>query len=114
MSSDFRVTIRAEGRATVVALRGELDLASLTELEHVIDNVLRSSAELVVLDVAELEFLDVAGLRSILRTDHRLRARGQRLALAAPGPGIRRLLALTGQEDALRVFGSTADALERG
>jgi anti-anti-sigma factor len=114
MQSEFTVTIRLEQGATVVGLSGELDLASYPQLEHEIDRLLESAPEFVVLDLAELEFMDVAGMRSILRLDERLRAEGKRLAVAATPPPTRRLLALTGQEQALRLFESTSEALAEG
>ncbi len=111
IGSDLKVSSRTERGATVLAVSGELDLASVDTLEHAIDTIRATDSKLVVLDLGELEFMDVAGLRAVLRSDQRLRERGQRLAVAAPAPGVRRLLALTGQDDALSVFESTAMAL---
>ena len=111
METEFRVTIRREGRAAVLALAGELDLASLPRLEDAIDSALESGAEILVLDLAALAFMDVAGLRSVLRGEQRVRAARKRLVLAAPPPGVRRLFALTGQEETLSSFGSVSEAL---
>ena len=115
LESEFRVTIRPAD-PTVLVLSGELDLASYPRLEHAIDRVLESTptSELVVLDLSGLEFMDIAGLRSVLRSDQRLRGVGKRFVVASPAPGVRRLLALTDQERALRVFGSLDEAVERG
>lgn len=101
MSSNLEVSIGTEPLATVVAVAGELDLASYPRLEQAIDQVSGSAAETVVLDLAGLEFIDVAGLRAVLRSQERLRAAGKRLALRNQGTGVRRLLALTGLGDAL-------------
>lgn len=114
MQSEFTVTSRLEQGATVLAVRGELDLATYPTLEHEIDRVLASAPELVVLDLAELQFMDVAGLRALLRLDQRLRREGRRLAVAAIPAASGRLLTLTGQEQALRLFESTDEALASG
>lgn len=111
MGSNLRVTIRLERTAIVMVLGGELDLASFPQLEHAIDRALESDPELMVLDLEALEFMDVAGLRSMIRCEQQLRGRGKRLVIAAPGAGVRRLLALTHQQDALHVAASTADAI---
>jgi anti-sigma B factor antagonist len=109
--SNFRVTIRLERTVTVMVLAGELDLASFPQLEHALDRALESDPELVVLDLEELEFMDVAGLRSVIRSDQRLRGLRKRLVIAAPAPGVRRLLELTHQQDAIHIAASTAEAL---
>jgi anti-anti-sigma factor len=111
VGSNFRVTIRLERTAIVMVLGGELDLASFPQLEHAIDRALESDPELMVLDLEGLEFMDIAGLRSVIRSEQQLRGLGKRLVLAAPSAGVSRLLALTHQEDALPVAPSTAEAL---
>jgi anti-anti-sigma factor len=111
VGSHLEVSIRTEPAATVLGVSGELDLASFPVLEQAIASVSDSAPELVVLDLAELEFMDVAGLRAVLRSNERLREAGKRLAVASPGHGVRRLLALTQQDEVLSVFGSTAEAL---
>lgn len=111
MGSNFSVKIRLERTAIVMVLGGELDLASFPQLEHAIDRALESDPELMVLDLEALEFMDVAGLRSVIRSDQQLRGLGKRLVIAAPGAGVRRLLTLTHQQDALHAAASTAEAL---
>ena len=110
----FSMSIRSKRTATVVQLGGELDLASHHKLEDALAPALESGAELVVLDLGELEFMDVAGLRALLRSKERAASAGKQLVLVAPGPPISRLLSLTGQEQAFQVYGSVAAALEPG
>lgn len=111
MESEFRVTIHPKTQATVLALSGELDLASFPRLEHAIDRVLEAAdvPELVVLDLSELQFMDVAGLRSVLRSDQRIRGAGARLLVASARPGVVRLLSLTRQDQALQLVDSVPD-----
>ncbi len=111
MGIDFRITVRGERDATVLALAGELDLASHPRLEHAIDRALESGARLVVVELGQLEFMDVAGLRSLVRCAQRARAIAKRLVIAAPRASVMRLLSLTDQESALEVVASTSDAL---
>ena len=111
MGSDFRITVRSERNATVLALAGELDLASYPRLEHAVDRALESGAQLVVVEVEQLEFIDVAGLRSLVRAERQARGIGKRLVVAAPRPAVTRLLSLTDQQSALEVVATTGDAL---
>jgi anti-sigma B factor antagonist len=111
LGSDFTITIRRQHDATVLALSGELDLASCPRLEHAIDRALESGARLVVVELEQLEFMDVAGLRSMVRSEQRARGTGTRLVVAGPRAAVTRLLSLTHQESALEVVASTAEAL---
>src|SRR5205807_955855 len=101
LASNFRVTIRLERTAIVMVLRGELDLASFPQLEHALDRALESDPELVVLDFEELDFMDIAGLRSVIRSAQRLSGLGKRLVIAGPRGGVKRVIELTHQQDAL-------------
>jgi anti-anti-sigma factor len=108
---EFSLSIRSKPSATVVQLGGELDLASFHELEHALAPALDSASELVVLDLGRLEFMDVSGLRALMRSRRRAESAGKRMVLAAPAPAIWRLLSLTQQEQAFPVYGSVAEAL---
>ena len=81
-------------RAAVIALRGELDLAGAAALEPELTRV-QDSAEAVVLDLRDVEFMDSSGLRLIALATERARELGRRLALV-PGP-----------EQVMRVFDIT-------
>lgn len=111
MGSDFRITVRSERDAIVLALAGELDLASYPKFEDAIDSALESAPQLVVVDLERLEFMDIAGLRSVVRSEQRARGIGKRFVVAAPTAAVKRLLSLTDQERALDLVASTSDAL---
>ncbi len=59
----------------------------------------------IVLDLAELSFMDVTGLRTILDAARRARRAGGSLAIANPLPHIIRLLELTAIDQTLQVLG---------
>jgi anti-sigma B factor antagonist len=109
---EFEVRSRREREATVLVLRGELDLASHRALEQDIARALASPPVAVVLDLGALAFVDLAGLRSMLRSARRASGAGKRLLLANPPQALTRLVVLTRQESSVTVFGSVAEALE--
>ncbi len=112
MGGDFRITVRKEGDAAVLALAGELDLASHPRLEHAVDRALESGAPVVVAELEQLEFMDVAGLRALIRSAQRARGIEKRLVVAAPPAPVIRLLSLTDQAGALEIVASASDVLE--
>jgi len=102
-TEEFRATVHRRGQASILTLTGE----------RAIGRVLQADPELVVLDLAGVGFMDVAGLRAVLAADRRLRASGKRLVLAAPPRSVRRLLSLTGHEQAVSVLDSVEAALDQ-
>jgi anti-anti-sigma factor len=73
----------------VAAVSGEVDRSSAPELVEQLDGVLDAG---LVLDVSEVGFLDIGGLRALLALDARLRGAGHRLVLAAAPWPVRLLL----------------------
>ena len=54
--------------------------------------------------VRDLDFVDSAGLRALMRLDLRARAEGWDFAVAAPTPPVLRLLRLTGFDARLSIL----------
>jgi len=72
------------GRARIVSVAGELDLASSPRLSALLDRLCSERAALV-LDLTGCTFIDSTGLRTILGADARARRDGRRLVVI-PGP----------------------------
>lgn len=79
----------------VLTVRGELDLATADHLWAMLEPLITPGV-LLVLDAAELTFLDSSGLRILLLAGTKASASGATLRLAAPQPAVRRVLELTG------------------
>ena len=69
VQSQFRVEVRREGRGTVIAVSGELDLATSGALEQELERVESADAALLILDLGKLEFVDSTRL-SLVVTAH--------------------------------------------
>ncbi len=85
----------AGGGVTVVVLEGELDLAAVPELREQLTEAARGADRGVVLDMAEVTFVDSSALRELLRAHSGLRDAGRELVLAGVGPAVARLFELT-------------------
>ncbi len=88
------------GGERVMTLRGELDIASASNLERAL---LRSRpvGQRVVLDLADLRFMDSTGLRVLLRARVAAEKGRWELRMTNVPPNIRRLFDMTGVHDAL-------------
>src|SRR5438309_9156889 len=87
--------------ATVLTVSGELDMASSPALDDVLGRIDSSSRRRTILDLDGLEFMDVTGLRVLLRAHERVRKLGGHLILINVRNGVRRLLTLSGATDLL-------------
>jgi anti-anti-sigma factor len=96
----FGVTISfAEGRG-VLGVRGEVDLVTAPELGAVLEAVMDRGYRSVVLDLAELDFMDASGLRVIAHGVQRLGPTG--VTIRAPRPQVTRILEITGLAELVR------------
>jgi len=104
VESHLSIVVREQDRAMLLILDGELDIASSPQLEEEIERALRSDAELMVLDLADLRFMDVTSLRVLVSSHQRAERSAKRLVLINVGAQVRRLLILTRVIDVLSVL----------
>jgi anti-anti-sigma factor len=86
----------SDGTATLV-LHGDLDLLTAALLSEKLTQALDKGPERLIFDMADVPFIDCASARAIVVAGRALPG-GGRPVLRSPGPGIRRLLELTGLE----------------
>jgi len=106
----LRITGHDHEDGTVVAVAGELDLASGPHLAEHLSELASSARARVVLDLAHLDFCDCSGLSVLLRAHHRFALDGGWLRLSAPSPTIHKTLRLTGLARILVCYPSIAAA----
>jgi anti-sigma B factor antagonist len=114
MNTDFSVEERGEGSAWVLAVSGELDLRTSPELEERLARVWSTGAELVILDLRQIEFMDSTGLRVLLGAHQRAQETGRRFALVKGADQVERVLTLTGVRDLLTVVDAPEELLAAG
>jgi anti-sigma B factor antagonist len=110
VQSHFRVEVRNVDGATVIAVSGELDLASSPALQEELDRI-ASDSTLLVIDLRELEFMDSTGLSVLVRAHQRAEEQGRRLAMVKGPQQVQRLLSLTGVSDRLTVVDSPEELI---
>lgn len=82
------------GVATVT-VSGELDMATVPQLEDALSDAESVAERVVVIDLRGLDFIDLSGVRSIVSADRRVRRTDRELHVIA-GPRAERLFALAG------------------
>jgi anti-sigma B factor antagonist len=95
----------------VLELAGELDLAVGPRFHELVERVVADTPRLVVVDLAEVGFMDSTMLRELLRAHREVEEGGGRLVVAGAQPTVRRLLELTGTSDVFAISPSRDEAL---
>jgi anti-sigma B factor antagonist len=100
------------GGHPVVALRGELDLADAPDVASHLAAVVaaRARGPSIIVDLADLEFIDSSGLGVLVRAMKRIRESGGDLSLAAPQQQVRRILNITGLVHVFSVYTNVEQA----
>ena len=94
----------------VVAMRGELDLATAPRLCVRIDAARNVGSRRVVVDLPTADFCDSVGLRALIGSEREMAAGGGRMAVAVRADGaVGRLFGLAGAHELLEVH-EDADA----
>lgn len=96
MQTYLRVSVREQGHSTVVEVDGELDLASSRILDQALEDAWRKRPHLVVLELGDLRFIDMAGLRVLLSAKQQAERQDARLVLANVRDGVLRVMKLAG------------------
>src|SRR5689334_8498944 len=91
----FEVSCVESADQAQLSLRGELDMSSAPILTRELEAVEARHPREILLDLTELSFMDVTGLRTILDAARRARRDGGAVVIANPLPHILRLLELT-------------------
>jgi anti-sigma B factor antagonist len=85
-------------------LSGELDMATATSLELELRSAEAMRPPMLVLDLGELRFMGVSGLRSILDAARRARRDGRQFVVTNPVPHISRLFELTAIDQSVELM----------
>jgi anti-anti-sigma factor len=88
------VSVSAQGGVTVIALRGEADVATLPVVADALTRVTADQRGDVIVDLAQTEFIDTATLRALLRAREVLDWGGRQLTLRSPSRIADRVLAV--------------------
>jgi anti-anti-sigma factor len=111
VESNFSVETRNGDHAVVIGVTGELDLASSPALEHELEAGVATQAEVVIVDLRRLEFMDSTGLSVLVRAHQRATENGQRFGVVRGPQQVQRLLSLTGVADRITLADSPDELL---
>jgi anti-anti-sigma factor len=95
---------------TLVRLSGEADVTNIDALRNVLEDQVSADSRTLVIDLAELRFMDSSALHVILRVNRAMDRQGRVLALAAPRDAVAKMLRLTAADQLIPVYASVDEA----
>jgi anti-anti-sigma factor len=102
-------TVQRPGHV-VVRISGQVLAGENAELVAGLEGLLRLPAKRLLLDCAELEYLNSRGLGDLLHFYQRLKAGGGELAVCAATPNVMKVMRAVGLDRFLQIFPTVADA----
>ena len=90
-----------DGDLAFVRIEGDLDWYTSPQLERRLTELFDRDARQVVVELAELSFMDLNGLRTLASAVMRLRAHGGEIRLRSVRRNVTKLFALTGLAELL-------------
>ena len=110
----MRISHRLEGPVLVVALEGELDLATAPSVRGAVDDLLdRHRPGELVMDLAGVTFLDSSGLAVVLGRYRRLEGTGRSMRIVGARPVVRSVLEVAGVGQIMQIAGAPPDGAPR-
>jgi anti-anti-sigma factor len=107
----LQIATRRYRRVSVVALRGELDIAGAIDLRTHLRAASKASNDRLILDLSELTFIDSTGLAILMEYHTKTRASGGHLILVGVQPTVARVLGISGLHGRLNTSERLDDAI---
>ena len=110
-TQQLEITVSDHQPAVVVALRGELDIASGDTLRSAIRNLVRQGRVKIVVDASGLRFCDSCGLESLLDVRDDIEKAAGCMRLTGVHGILKIVLEATRLRDAFTIDGTTVEAV---
>jgi anti-sigma B factor antagonist len=93
---EFSIQAVTDGLVTTLRVAGEVDLATADELNRAAATALQADPRGLVIDLAEVTFLDSTGLAVLVSVTNQTASSGVRLTIRDPAPRVRNVIRITG------------------
>jgi anti-sigma B factor antagonist len=98
---EIRHDSRSDGRV-VVALQGQVDLATAPQLAQAVAGATKQGSDAVVVDLTDVDFLDSAGVRALVESAQAAATAGVAVTVTGASGWVARVLEITGVAEFLR------------
>lgn len=109
LGETMTTSVTVHDDATVLAVIGEVDLATAPALENAIESILGGKPGALIIDLSEVSFLASAGMAALVAAHQR--AGATRIAVVADGPATGRQLRMTNLDQVFALHPTLPEAL---
>lgn len=102
-------SVSHDGDVAVLAVSGEIDLATIPAFEAAIADALTHRPKALIVDLSAVDFLASAGLQALVATHEKISG-SAKFAVVADGPATSRPIQLTGLDQILSLSSSVSEA----
>ena len=95
----FSLEVRREGTTVSLRLAGEFDWAVVGHVDGALEEARSRPTEHIVFDLTALDFLDLAGVKTILRASERAGEERSNLTVVRPRGRANDIFAMTGADE---------------
>jgi anti-sigma B factor antagonist len=110
MGDALTITVRSERGVVIVAVTGEIDISTVTQLRERLFELADNGGTLIV-DLNRVTFIDSAGLGALVGTARRVARHGGSLHAVCSRPQTRKLLWMTGVDRRIPLAATVDGAL---
>ena len=108
----MELSIDKQNQTAIVAASGRLDAAGAPQLETRCKALILEGANRLLLDLAKVEYVSSAGLRSLLVLAKAVKSAGGALALCSLVPAVRDVMTISGFDNILPLAADRPAALD--
>ena len=108
----MELSVEKQNQTAIVAASGRLDAAGAPELETRCKALILEGSNRLLLDLAKVEYVSSAGLRSLLVLAKAVKSAGGALALCSLVPAVRDVMTISGFDNILPLAADRAAALD--
>ncbi len=108
---DIIKSVKNEGTAVVMELTGEIDMQCSTDLRGELMTILQNKPTALVLNMAEVDFMDSSGLATMIEALQLAKRNGGKLKLAQLKENVYNVFEISRLVSVFEIFDTEAEAL---
>ena len=102
---------RSEGSVTILDLSGEIEVSEVPKLRDVLINLLEQNSGGLLVNIANVVFIDSAGLSMLIAVNRQAQKRGGRFAVSNPQPTVQQVFRLTQMNKVFQIYDTVAEGV---
>lgn len=108
---DLTTTVTSRGSATVLAVHGDIDIATAPVLSEALAGIPAEASTHLIVDLDGVSFLDSSALAALVGANQALRSAGGTLSVACPKAHLLKIFTMTKLDRVIPLFSSLDEAL---